>query len=108
MRGGGEGGWEIENGDGGMKGKGEGGNKTGVNMGESVGLGGGLGGEAAGWRSSNSGNRLRKSMTSQGLDHKSIALSVVGLAGQSKMCETVCESRLQCGQISSAARPIRH
>ena len=99
-----------------MKGKGEGGNVIGVKTGESGGSAGGRGGGRSlgggggvgGGRSANSGRVLRWSATPHGFSHKSIVVSVVGLAGQSKRWETDCVSKTQDGQSSSADFPIRN
>ena len=86
--------------------KGDGGGVRGVKMGEAgraggdggtgSGAGGGRrggrrrggGGGDGGGRSANSGRDLMKSATPQGFIHRSRVVSVVGLAGQSKMCGT--------------------
>lgn len=80
----------MEKGDGGVKGKGEGGSEIG---GAGGGLGGGRrsggGGGAGGGKLAKSGSDHKKSATPQGFFHRSSTFNVVGLAEQSNMCFTV-------------------
>ena len=80
--------------------------------------GGAGGGRPLGWRSGGGGGNgggnaskagcvAKKVATRSGDDHRSSGESVVGRAGQSKRCSTVCGSRSHSGQMSSGALPMR-
>ena len=64
----------------------------------------GRGGVPSGGRSKDENDRMW-STASLGLSQRDLVSNVVGCAGHSNRCETVCENKPQSGQTSSIACP---